>query len=367
MAETCKFYKYQKYASYDGGSTWQPLNEYQRGELYEPNSPDCGGGVTYYRWQNLDPSTDYYCSGTTKLYKQKKQYSTDNENWTDVSPAEYQPGMPYEYFSTDCGYIPQSGDPNQYLTFVAQEDGTFSFTNVSSETGMSYSLDSGSTWTTLASREQTPTIHSGETVMWKANKTPLNGSIGYFASTGEFELEGNPMSLLYGDDFRGKIDLTGMNSAFDSLFYRCTGLTSAEKLSLPATTLSKSCYGGMFAFCTSLTVAPALPATTLADNCYDAMFTDCTSLVKAPELPATTLASACYAVMFVGCSSLTTAPALPASATTALCYSYMFQGCSSLIKAPDLPAAQIYDRAYYAMFKGCSSLNSVTCLALVPL
>ena len=65
--------------------------------------PPCS--ETLYRWVDIDPSVDYYCSGMAKQYKQKKQQSEDDgETWTDVSPAEYQRGDYVEYVSSDCGY-----------------------------------------------------------------------------------------------------------------------------------------------------------------------------------------------------------------------------------------------------------------------
>ena len=47
MANTCKYYKQRRYVSYNSGATWQPLNEYRKGELYEYDSSDCGYSVTY--------------------------------------------------------------------------------------------------------------------------------------------------------------------------------------------------------------------------------------------------------------------------------------------------------------------------------
>ena len=73
MANTCKYYKQQKYVSYDSGNTWQPLNEYRKGALYETDSEDCGYSVVY-RWQNV--SGEYTCSGCTKYQKTQKYIST---------------------------------------------------------------------------------------------------------------------------------------------------------------------------------------------------------------------------------------------------------------------------------------------------
>ena len=147
-------------------------------------------------------------------------------------------------------------------------------------------------------------------------------------STAGFEVYGNIMSLIYGDDFIGKTEISP--SAFIALFDYCTGLTSAENLILPATTLASGCYNYMFWGCTSLVTAPELPATTLANGCYSDMFNGCTSLVTAPELPATTLASGCYGFMFGNCTSLVTAPELPATTLATGCYEGMFRGCSKI-------------------------------------
>ena len=135
--------------------------------------------------------------------------------------------------------------------------------------------------------------------------TPISDrGVGTFSSTGQFKAQGNIMSLLFGADFKGQTDLTGKDYAFYRLFSSNSNLVNVQNLSLPATTLAKSCYYSMFYGCTSLVNAPTLPATTLAGYCYDYMFGGCTSLVKAPTLPATTLEYSCYQFMFDGCTKL---------------------------------------------------------------
>lgn len=100
MAE-CKYYKLVRQVSYDSGATWISLDEYQKGDLYETDSPDCGGGITQYKWVNV--SGEYTCVGTTKYQKTKKQQSTDGgQTWTDVNPPEYSTGGVIEYNSQDC-------------------------------------------------------------------------------------------------------------------------------------------------------------------------------------------------------------------------------------------------------------------------
>lgn len=101
MAE-CKYYKQVRQVSYDSGVTWISLDEYQKGDLYETDSPDCGGGITQYKWVNV--SGEHTCVGTTKYQKTKKQQSTDGgRTWTDVNPPEYSTGAVIETDSSDCG------------------------------------------------------------------------------------------------------------------------------------------------------------------------------------------------------------------------------------------------------------------------
>jgi len=189
-----------------------------------------------------------------------------------------------------------------YLTFIPSASCTFKFIGTGSNS-LSYSTD-GSTWTTLASDTSTGTIAAGSYIMWKGDCTPNDSGIGTFKSSGSFIVAGNVMSLIYGDEYEGKTDLTGNDFVFYDLFANVTGLTSAAELELPATTLEEHCYESMFRGCTGLTAAPSLPATVLVNYCYAKMFQGCTSLTTSPELPSTTLISNCYNQMFSGCTSL---------------------------------------------------------------
>lgn len=103
----CKFYKQKKQYSTDSGVTWvdvYPL-ETRKGDFYQSDSNDCSVS-TIYRWITVE--NDYDCVGTTKVTKEKYQYSNDNgTTWTDVSPAEYRAGSTVlEVNSYNCGYQP---------------------------------------------------------------------------------------------------------------------------------------------------------------------------------------------------------------------------------------------------------------------
>jgi hypothetical protein len=60
-------------------------------------------------------------------------------------------------------------------------------------------------------------VNSGDKVLWKGTMTPQSQSysgIGKFSSTAEFDVQGNVMSLLFGDNYKGQTDLTGKNYVF---------------------------------------------------------------------------------------------------------------------------------------------------------
>ena len=249
----------------------------------------------------------------------------------------------------------------EYLTFEALEDGLTAKLSVNA---CEYCVDNGD-WTTLAANTETITINTGQTLSFRGNLIPVidditdTYGIGTFTISKKCNLKGNIMSLLYGNDFIDKTELTGKNYTFFGLFYNCVNIVDAYNLILPATILADHCYSSMFSGCTSLTKAPyILPATTLATYCYTYMFDGCTSLTVTPELPATILADHCYSSMFSGCISLTKAPKLPATTLAFLCYNYMFSDCTSLTVAPELPATILVDSCYSNMFRDCTGLTT---------
>lgn len=200
---------------------------------------------------------------------------------------------------------------NNYLRFVSKGSGTFTFTpktGAASGNVISYSLDSGSTW---VSANTTPTVQSGDVVYIKGENMGLsNAGIGTFSSTANFDVEGNVMSLLYGDSFDNEVSLSGKNYAFMNLFSGCTTVINADKMELPATTLSQNCYTNMFNRAVNLASPPSLTAaTTLAVGCYFNMFYNQTAntaftVSESYFLPAETLVQDCYRQMFYNCSNL---------------------------------------------------------------
>lgn len=115
MDKTCKYYKYQRYVSYDNGQTWQPMNQFQKGELMEFNSQDCGAGVdAIYKWEVI--SGDYECVGYDKYEKTQKYVSYDNGvTYSAVTPSEYGIGGLIQRNSEDCGYMPSPTGETKWI------------------------------------------------------------------------------------------------------------------------------------------------------------------------------------------------------------------------------------------------------------
>ncbi len=288
----------------------------------------------------------------------------------------------------------QSEYAGQYLTFEIVEGGTITWKVTSNDIAktIEYSINGGN-WNRLTSSTSGASfnVSTGDRVRFRGNNTRYaTGIFSYnnFTTTCKFNVIGNIMSLVAGDGFKSATALSS-TYVFERLFYQCSGLLSAEKMVLAATTLTNYCYEGLFYNCSSLNKAPDLPAKTLTDfcyrymffgckslesapklpattlgkDCYTMMFGECSSLKSAPALPATTMANYCYSSMFQNCTALTTAPQLPATTLASNCYAGMFTGCTALTAAPTLPATTLATRCYSSMFDGCTKLSSITCLA----
>lgn len=190
-----------------------------------------------------------------------------------------------------------------------------------------YKLNNNTWQTLLSEANSTINVNNGDIIQFKGtgfycgSGHPSNSI--FYDSTVNYEVYGNILSLIYGDNFQSadiaydadpdnwatrNADI-GTNT-FWRLFDSDTHIISAANLILPDPFID-GCYWNMFNGCTSLTTAPALPGTILTDGCYSMMFYGCTSLTTAPILPATTLVSSisdneheCYYCMFRGCSNL---------------------------------------------------------------
>ena len=303
------------------------------------------------------------------------RFQTENDYSEKRTNGYYEPWLSFTDDVEETHYNKSKREllAEQPLTFEIISGGTILWkaSDSSATKTIEYKLNDGE-WTSItsASGSAAPSISvaSGDTVQFRGNNQyygyTYNTKLRYtcFSADCGFNIMGNIMSLINSTDYVSLNSFTG-DYNFYRFFYNCQGLKSSKYLILPAATLTKCCYCGMFEGCTSLTTSPELPATTLANRCYSTMFMGCTSLTQAPELPATTLTEQCYADMFRDCTSLTAAPELPATILTENCYYRMFQGCSSLTTAPDLLATTLANQCYSNMFTVCRKLNYIKCLA----
>lgn len=166
------------------------------------------------------------------------------------------------------------------LAFVATSSGTFTFIGSTRTNRLSYSVDSGETWSS-ESQNITVNVSSGDIVLWKGelvNQGYYGGGIGTFGGTATFEAQGNIMSLIYGDNFEEQTEFDNLDGGDFQGLFADTSIESAENLELPVSELTDYCYQYMFSGCTLLETAPTLSAETLVDGCYDNMFNGCSSL-----------------------------------------------------------------------------------------
>ena len=194
-----------------------------------------------------------------------------------------------------------------YFTIVSLEDNNDIYFKINVDHNLrltiSVSTDDGLNWT-----EKTPsytssgynvklaTLNTNDKILIKGNNltyspyTSEGYPVHYFECTKKYNVEGNILSLSFGDNFISSNPTTLSFQAFqyllcklsapqsdDTTFGANTNLISAENLILP-NVVGDACYSNMFQDCTALTIAPVLPATTLKTTCYAAMFRGCSSL-----------------------------------------------------------------------------------------
>lgn len=303
-------------------------------------------------------------------------------------------------FSAVCSVSVIARDFYGGMCLEAVYGGTISISNQNQLT-IEYKVEDND-WTSSNSYSIDIKAKTGERVWFRGhNETYAKGSTetGYsltrfYCNNGQFYLYGNLMSLIYGDDFEGKTEITG-DYAFYKMFMQNSNIGNHPTLDieLPATTLTPSCYRNMFYKCQNLTRAPKLPAKILTEACYASMFAGCTSLKEfpemaatdmaymsctwmmmasgieeAPELPAMNLARSCYEFMFMDCANLKKAMSiLPATELAPNCYTGMFQGDDKLENAPQLPATELAFNCYSHMFNGCKALKKAPKLPAMSL
>lgn len=174
-----------------------------------------------------------------------------------------------------------------------------------------YSLDDGTTWTTITPASGSGTYVNGLTSRGRImlrHTGSMNGM--KFRVANPFSVSGNISSLTHGDNF-SQSGLEMPNAAFSGLFndeIYSGNLIDASQLYMGAyNELSWMCCQTMFYSCTHLLHAPDMSMfTSMDDNqCYDQMFQNCKCLSEGVDLGNVTNIHwrGCFG-MYSGCSQL---------------------------------------------------------------
>lgn len=246
--------------------------------------------------------------------------------------------------------------PIPYLAFEALEDGLqVSITKSATQ----YSLDRMK-WVDLPAEEMTPPIAKGEKVWFRANITPDGTStgIGTFSCTKQCNLEGTPMSLLYGDRAGDYAHLPDKSRCFTSLFRDNDNIIRINnpKDFLPAVILPQHyCYQTMFYGCSNLVNMCYLPALVLSQYCYSNMYNRCSSLVEIFDFPEwIQMAQFCCQNMFAYCTSVKKQPKITTKLESATygCFYSMFAYCINMEECQEvLQFTQLQHSSYVYMYR----------------
>ena len=377
-----KYYKEAQVVSYDCGETWEQTGEYRRGSVYEYNSADCGYAE---KWVQTPITDGYICDECIYRVVSGTPYCDGYDKYVDVSYQVYNgeswvttatTSTLLEHNSEYCGA--EHDYSQDYLTIHASPISNNRL-YVKALSGDVYVSIDGGEWEHIANYSR-KVVSSGQVARIKGTngKVRIENETGSWtpSQTSYFETYGNVMSLFYGDNFTGKTAFPSSGITQNEMYSGCTGLTSAENLILPATTVYKGQYAHMFQDCTALTKAPkVLPATTLASygyvpgtvnygGAYLAMFQGCTSLTTVPIIAASNYHEWACSAMFQNCTALTTLPSnlfvQSINNVPIGCFIYMFDGCTNLKNAPSLKANSIEQEGCAYMYRNCESLSAAS-------
>ena len=249
------------------------LNQYitnlqqQINSLIAAVSGCCGSqsGETQYRWITMTGENDYWCSGTTKMSKEKEQSSTDGINWTDTGNIRSGSTV-LEENCVDCGYEGGSRIQNDYLGSSNQTK----IANVCSSNVERVSIDSRpnpitydncitsvnsalTTGNTVTTDKFTTTIENGEyadtDLLWLGLSSEIT-EIGDYAFSGNTQLTGVAIGNFSRLEPYNQRPVAEIASIGDYAFKDCSNL---KTVGLPRANAVPTLGTGVFDGCTSLT------------------------------------------------------------------------------------------------------------------
>ena len=174
----------------------------------------------------------------------------------------------------------------QYLTVEILEDGYFYMFRTAYQDGteeaLYYNKNNGG-WVSMPNYSNPLNVSKNDIIRFKSKLDASKDIDQGFVVLGiydindaaAFNIYGNIMSLIYGDDFANNSELNEniTVSPFKNMFLRAK-VRDASNLCLPSTHLLKNMYFGFFNEST-IEYAPKIIPAHLADSCYGAMFKRC--------------------------------------------------------------------------------------------
>ena len=359
MSGFCKYYKKKKQVSYDNGLTWQDVipAEYQKGDLYEPLSIDCGYSPLE-RWV----SNGTICYEFDKYYLLRKQISIDNgKTWVDTTEtklsdiieeksdscvklkATFLDGS-IEYLACDNDYVLTAEDTTSFEHSISSmtnavvgkcvhEIGDFAF----DVNHLIHCSDSSLVYVSLGNANII-----GENAFYGNDKLQTIVGWNQIRSVGEnafngcinLENENIPTNITAINDqvffsnykLRNATIPSGITSIGDGAFANCSGLTSVN---IPDTVTSIGAYA--FAGCKML---PSVTIPNGVGRIQAQTFLDCISLETISIPPSVTeiginALSGCYNLESIMCYPLNP-PTLGLSALSNTNYCHIYVPCESL-------------------------------------
>ena len=188
-----------------------------------------------------------------------------------------------------------------YLSFFALEDGlTFSLSTYPLE----YRIEYGD-WKALPANTTSESINAGARIYIRGSIAPSAALT--FSVSKKFSAEGNPASLIYGDNVKDDLDLPA--KAFCRLFQDCTTLMDASNMHMRYGQVGQEAFAYIFFGCSNLRKAPnEIYTKTLSSKCYRAAFYGCENLNASPKLISASTNAAQFSnpfdICFSGCTNL---------------------------------------------------------------
>lgn len=267
------------------------------------------------------------------------------------------------------------------LTLEAKADGNIniSFTNYFAgapelEEPIIYSINGGEEKSVTASTSFA--VKTGDKVQFKSKNKTLarrfkNGDYYYnqyvrIRPQVQCAVYGNAMSMVSPDGNWHLNREIKEKLALGYLFYGATNLVNDEtrNLTLPATTLTDSCYYYTFRNCYGLTRAPELPAKEIKNSSYRYMFQGCLSLTEVPDINVKTIGERGCCYMFGGCTALTTAGAITVETVGEYGLSEMFENCYNLTKAGAISVKNVGNSGLRWMYYYCTALTEAPAITV---